>query len=178
MRPHGRERSESATQQMIWDQRMTECGRRVSSTAADALVFLSLENQASSVVQIQRGRVIVSTPTPPSCGARPARCVLSQEGRSALRYTLWLSLNQLFGAPAPEKTALGSGDVTDSKTQSIWRWVDGSGGGSGGDAGGGGTKGRILGPHTVVVYVQSSWQTLQPHSCFQGLRRLSCLLGR
>lgn len=78
-----------------------------------------------------RSCVIVSTPASPSCGASSSLYVLSQERRSALQYTLWLSLNQLFGAPAQEKTALGQGDVTDSKTTRVWSRVDGGAGGGG-----------------------------------------------
>lgn len=52
------------------------------------------------------GHVIVSMLASPSCGASPPLCVLSQERRSGLQYIFLLSLNQLFGAPAWEKTAL------------------------------------------------------------------------
>ena len=110
-----------------------------------------------------RGRVIVSTLTSPSCVARPSLCVLSHERRSTLQYTLWLSLNQLFGASAQEKTALSRGDVTDSKTQTTWSRGVGSGGGDGG------TKGWVLGPGTVVDMYRAAGRPCSLTSAFKVL---------
>lgn len=108
------------------------------------------------------GYVIVSMLASPSCGASPPLCVLSQERRSGLQYIFLLSLNQLFGAPAWEKTALAKAASLIAKQHLLasrlearrWRWQDGLR-----EFGGIGYSGMAL--HC------SSWEILLSHSGFK-----------